>query len=400
MTTSITPGARRPGAGPNRFRFGPGVRLHRSGAGLLGPATKARTYKLSAVLIAGGLAVGGCSLGAGNGSDDDTDPGPGTEGETPAPTTVRVVTHDSFAVSEDLIEAFEADTGFTLELSAPGDAGSLVNQLILTKDSPLGDVAYGVDNTFASRAIGEDVFAGYTSEALPPAAEDYLVDGGDALTPIDLGDVCLNVDTEWFADSDVPAPESLTDLTDPAYQDLLVVTHPANSSPGLAFLVATIGEFGQDWVQYWSDLTDNGLLVVDSWSSAYSEEFSGSVGEGPRPIALSYSTSPAFEVGEDGQAPTEALLTSCFRQVEYAGVLAGAENPAGAQAFIDFLLSDEVQADIPGQMYMYPVNPDIDLPAEWVQWAPLADEPIEVDPLEIDANREEWIQTWAETVIG
>lgn len=359
---------------------------------------RARIYRLGVVLAAGGLAVAGCSLGAGNGSDDATDPGP--DGDEPAPTTVRVVTHDSFNVSEGLIETFEAESGYTLELSAPGDAGSLVNQLILTKDSPLGDAAYGVDNSFASRAIGEDVFADYTSPALPVAAEEYLVGGGDSLTPVDVGDVCLNIDTEWFDDNDVPAPQSLADLIDPDYADLLVVTHPANSSPGLAFLLATIGEFGDDWTQYWADLRDNGLLVVDSWSSAYSEEFSGSVGQGPRPIALSYSTSPAFEVDEDGRAPTEALLSSCFRQVEYAGVLAGADNPDGAQSFIDFLLSDEVQADIPGEMFMYPVNPDIELPQEWVQWAPLADEPIEVDPLEIDANREEWIQTWSETVIG
>ncbi|HLS12901.1 MAG TPA: thiamine ABC transporter substrate-binding protein [Beutenbergiaceae bacterium] len=357
-------------------------------------AQRIRRLPAAAALTTAALALAGCSLGAGP-SDDATDPGP-----DPAPQVVQVVTHDSFAVSEDLIADFEAETGYTVELSAPGDGGSLVNQLILTRDAPLGDVAYGVDNTFASRALEEDVFAAYDSPELPASAEEYRIDDGADLMPIDVGDVCLNIDTEWFQDNDLDQPETLADLTEPAYADLMVVTHPANSSPGLAFLAATVGEFGSDWEQYWADLNDNGLLVVDSWSTAYSEEFSGSVGEGPRPIALSYSTSPAFEIDDDGQVSTEAMMQSCLRQVEYAGVLAGAENTDGGQAFIDFLLSDEVQADIPDQMFMYPVNDEIDLPTEWVQWAPLADDPIEVDPGEIDTNREEWIQTWSEIVVG
>lgn len=366
----------------------------RTGPSSIHRVQRARRLPVAAALTTAALALAGCSLGAGP-SDDATDPGPGA-----APQMVRVVTHDSFAVSEDLIEDFEAETGYTVELSAPGDGGSLVNQLILTKDAPLGDVAYGVDNTFASRALDEDVFAAYDSPALPASAEQYRIDDSADLTPIDVGDVCLNIDTEWFQDNGLDQPETLADLTDPAYADLVVVTHPANSSPGLAFLAATVGEFGSEWEQYWADLNDNGLLVVDSWSTAYSEEFSGSVGEGPRPIALSYSTSPAFEIDDDGQVGTEAMMQTCFRQVEYAGVLAGAENTDGGQAFIDFLLSAQVQADIPDQMFMYPVDTEIELPTEWVQWAPLADDPIEVDAGQIDANREEWIQTWSETVIG
>lgn len=353
------------------------------------------------------LAVAGCTMGAGNDdagtpTDDAADTTGAEEGEaTGGGGTVRVVTHDSFHVSEDLISQFESDSGYMLSFSAPGDGGALVNQLILTKDAPLGDVAYGIDNSFASRGINEDVFSAYTSVALPPAAEDYLIDGGNALTPIDVGDVCLNVDVDWYAEAGIAEPSTLADLTGPAYADQVVVTNPATSSPGLAFLLATVAEFGDDWTQYWQDLVDNGLLVVDSWSTAYSEEFSGSVGQGPRPVALSYSTSPAFEVGPDGEDPTTtAMLTSCFRQVEYAGVLAGAENPEGAEAFIDFLLSDAVQADIPDQMYMYPVNHDLELPREWTQWAPLADEPLTVDPAEIDENRQDWIQAWTDVVIG
>lgn len=341
------------------------------------------------------LSLAGCSL-IGNEPDENST---NEEGE---PTLVRVVTHDSFAVSEDLIEEFEDETDYTLEFSAPGDGGALVNQLILTTDSPLGDLAYGVDNSFAGRAIAEGVFEPYTSPDLPASAEPYLADDAGSLTPVDRGDVCLNVDHRYFTDQDLPEPETLDDLLAEEYQDLVVVTNPATSSPGLAFLLATVAAYGEDgWQDYWQQLAENGLKVVESWSDAYSVDFSGSTGEGDRPIVLSYSTSPAFEVGEEEtEAPTGALLGTCFRQVEYAGVLAGADNRDGAQAFIDFLLSDEVQADIPEQMYMYPVNDQIDLPQAWTDFAPLADEPFTMDPALIDAHRDEWIQQWTDTVIG
>ncbi|WP_147918969.1 thiamine ABC transporter substrate-binding protein [Ruania zhangjianzhongii] len=356
-----------------------------------------RTSPAVAAMVSAAVAVSlaGCSL-IGNSPDE------GSTNEEGEPALVRVVTHDSFALSEDLIEEFEDETDYTLEFSAPGDGGALVNQLILTTDSPLGDVAFGVDNSFAGRAIAEGVFDPYTSPDLPPSAEPYLADDAGSLTPVDRGDVCLNVDRQYFTDHDLAEPETLDDLLAEEYGDLVVVTNPATSSPGLAFLLATVAAYGEDgWQDYWQQLADNGLKVVESWSDAYSVDFSGSTGEGDRPIVLSYATSPAFEVGEDEtEAPTEALLGTCFQQVEYAGVLAGADNPEGAQAFIDFLLSDEVQADIPEQMYMYPVNDQIDLPQAWTDFAPLADDPFTMDPALIDDHRDEWIQQWTDTVIG
>lgn len=353
-----------------------------------------RTTATAMVSSAVVLALTGCSL-IGTGSDE------GATNDQGEPTVVRVVTHDSFALSEDLIADFEDETGYTLELSAPGDGGALVNQLILTKDSPLGDVAYGVDNSFAGRAIAEGVFEPYTSPDLPASATQYLAGDAGSLTPIDLGDVCLNVDHTWFTDHDVPEPQTLDDLLDEEYQDLVVVTNPATSSPGLAFLLATVGAYGDGWLDYWQQLADNGLKVVESWSDAYSVDFSGSTGEGDRPIVLSYSTSPAFEVAEgEDEAPTGALLNTCFRQVEYAGVLAGAQNPDGARAFVDFLLSDAVQADIPQSMYMYPVNDQIDLPQSWTDFAPLADDPFTVSIEDINTHRDEWIEQWTQTVIG
>jgi len=338
-------------------------------------------------------AVAGCSV-VGDDGGPTADPGDGGG-------AVTVVTHDSFALPDELIDQFESETGYTVELVAPGDGGALVNQLILTKDAPLGDVAYGVDNTFASRALAEEVFASYTSPALPASAEPYLVPGSDALSPVDVGDVCINVDHEWFADAGIPEPSSFEDLTDPEYAELLVVSNPATSSPGMAMLAATVGTFGEDgYADYWAGLRENGVKVVSGWSDAYYVDFSGSEGEGDRPIVLSYSTSPALEAAEGAEeSPTGALLDTCFRQVEYVGVLEGAANPEGAQAWVDFMLGADVQTALPENMYVYPVDEAVELPAAWVQFAPLSPNPVEVSAEEIDAGRDTWIQTWTETVI-
>ncbi|GAB3816542.1 thiamine ABC transporter substrate-binding protein [Tessaracoccus terricola] len=343
------------------------------------------------------LAVAALAACSGSPAEPGQDPTAGDGGVTTS-TELTVVTHDSFALPDELKEAFEEASGYDVTYVAPGDGGALVNQLILTKDSPLGDVVFGVDNTFARRAVDEGVFSPYTSATLPASAEQYAI---ESLTPVDMGDVCINADTQWFADAGIDVPTTLEDLTDPAYADLLVVSHPASSSPGLAFLAATVGAEGEGWLEYWDALVANGVKVVPGWSEAYYTEFSGADGEGPYPLVLSYATSPAFTLTEDGSASTtEALLETCFRQVEYAGVIAGAENEQGAQEFIDFLLSAEVQAAIPEQMYMYPIDDEVELPADWASFAPLSEAPIEVPAEEIAANRDQWISDWTARVIG
>ncbi|UJP40411.1 thiamine ABC transporter substrate-binding protein [Cellulomonas palmilytica] len=368
-----------------------------------------RTAALLGGLLVPALVLAGCSL-----TDDDpqagapTPPGSsGTAGATASPElggTVTLVTHDSFALSDGLLEKFTEETGVEVEVVQPGDAGALVNQLVLTKDAPLGDLVFGIDNAFASRALTEGVVEPYRSQGDAAAdALGFAVEGDTdgALTAVDFGDVCLNVDDAWFAKHDVEPPTTLDDLTKPAYKDLLVVPNAVTSSPGFAFLLATVGAKGDAWPQYWDELVDNGLKVADGWSDAYFTDFSGGGGNGPRPIVLSYASSPPATVPDGADEPTtSALLDTCFRQVEYAGVLTGARNPAGARALLDYLLSYEVQVDIPGSMYMYPVASEVVLPAGWTLWAPLAEHPFEVAPAEIASKRDVWLSTWSQTVIG
>lgn len=374
------------------------------------------TIRHAAVLLAGlgAVALAGCgsdatsptssstSSGSASGSASGTPSGSATSAPLSTGTTVTVVAHDSFAVNEDLIKAFETSSGMKVSIVAPGDAGTVLNQLILAKDSPLGDVVFGIDNTFAGRAESAGILSPYAAPDLPASAAALKADDSDTLTPIDYGDVCVNADKGWFAKRGIAIPKTLDDLTKADYQDLLVVENPASSSPGLAFLAATVGAKGDPgYLDYWGALKDNGVEAVKGWTEAYSTEFSGSSGKGPKPLVVSYSTSPAFEVPKGGtESATVALLDTCFRQVEYAGVIKGATNETGARKFIDFLLSKPVQKDIPGSMYMYPVLDTATLPADWVTFAPLSKAPIAVPAAEISAKRDQWIKDWTAKVIG
>ena len=314
--------------------------------------------------------------------------------------TVTLLAHDFFAVTPAVLEAFTAETGIEVEVILGGDAGLMVNQALLTAGNPVADVLFGVDTTLLSRALAGDVFVPYVSPAIGLIPEEFVVD--DRVTPIDYGDVCLNYDRAAF--TDIPPPATLRDLADPRYAGMLVVEDPSISSPGLAFLLATIAEFGEDgdytWKEYWTDLRANDVLVASDWGTAYYGHFSGA-GDGDRPLVVSYASSPGAELVFTDPPPTEpstATLTSgCFRQVEYAGILRGTTRRGAAEELIDFLLTREFQEDVPGSMFVYPVRPDAVLP-DWLGEAPPAPAAT-VEPARIEVNRERWLAEWTRLVL-
>ncbi|MEO5664235.1 MAG: thiamine ABC transporter substrate-binding protein [Nocardioides sp.] len=349
---------------------------------------------LSSALL---LALSGCStMGGEDPEPTASEPTSSAAGEVGG--EVVLVTHESFNLPKKLVKAFEAESGIDLVTRAAGDGGTLTAKLSLTKDNPTGDLAFGVDNTFASRPLDEGVFATY-EPTLPPGAADYALDeGADKLTPIDVGHVCVNVDTTWFDKEGIKPPATLADLTDPTYAGLFVTPGASTSSVGMSFLLSTIAEYGDEgWQEYWTDLLANDTLVVDGWEDAYYGDFTQGGGKGARPIVVSYDSSPAFTVA-DGKSSTAALLDTCFRQVEYAGVLSGAANPQGAQAVIDWLLSDEVQAALPTAMYVFPVSGSVEVPADWATYAVQPTAPLSVSPADIAANREQWLSEWTDVI--
>ena len=320
--------------------------------------------------------------------------------------TIVLLTHDSFDVSRDVVRSFERESGIDLQIVQAGDAGQLVNRAILTAGNPEGDVLFGVDDNLVPAAIEAGVFEPYESPGLSRVDDAFELDPTHAVTPVDHGDVCLNVDLDWFDGRELDPPTDLTDLTDGRYRGLTVVENPATSTPGLAFLLATIARFGDDgWQAYWRDLRANDALVVDGWEQAYFGEFSGAGGgEGERPIVVSYATSPVAEVllAEEplDRAPTAAITESCYRQVEFAGVLAGTEEPEGAREVIDFLLSRSFQEDVPLRMFVFPVVSDAELPVAFVRWAEEPESPLALAPERVSAEREAWVQTWTDLMLG
>ena len=320
--------------------------------------------------------------------------------------TLTVMTHDSFAISEDVVAQFESENNVKVEFVRSGDTGAALNKAILSKDNPLADVFYGVDNTFLTRALEAQIFESYASPALAQVPAEFQLDPNNGALPIDYGDVCINYDKAYFEDNSLAIPTSLEELAQPEYAGLLAVENPATSSPGLAFLMATVAEFGEDgYLNYWQQLVDNGLVVVNDWETAYYTNFSGSSGQGPQPMVVSYGSSPAAEVvyaeSPIEVAPTASIVgtNTCFRQIEFAGILAGTANRDLAEKFIDFMLSPAVQEDIPLQMFVFPVSNEAQLPAAFEDNVDIPEHPATLAPDLIDANRETWINAWTETVL-
>ena len=356
-----------------------------------------RLVRSTVLALSLALVVAGCG--------DDDGRGAGTTGATTTagPVSVTLLTHDSFAVSDDVLVGFTDRTGIAVEILRGGDAGTVVNQAILTKDNPVADVLFGIDSTFLSRALEEEIFSPHTSSNLSAVPAELQLDPDHRVTPIDFGDVCVNYDKAALAALDLDPPATLEDLADPEYRGLLVVEDAAVSSPGLAFLLATIGTFGEDgWVAYWEALRANDVRIVSDWEQAYYSAFSGGAGAGDRPLVVSYASSPPAEVvfaeTPPAEAPTGSMAGGCYRQIEFAGVLRGTAHPDAAAELVDFMLSLEFQEDIPLQMFVYPARPDATLPDVFVANTTTPVDPVSLAPDEIAANREAWISTWTDTM--
>jgi thiamine transport system substrate-binding protein len=321
--------------------------------------------------------------------------GPEEEGD-PAKRVV-VATHDSWSMPKKVLREFTEKTGYVVQVKPSGDAGALTNKLVLTKNSPIADMVYGIDNTFLTRAVDEGVLEAYDPAGDAGDRHEPRAERLDAVvTPVDFSDVCVNVDDTWFAEHDLTPPQTFEDLVDTDYRGLFVLPAPTTSSPGLAFLVATVARFGEDgWRDYWADLYGNDVKLTAGWSDAYQVDFTAGGGDGDRPVVLSYASSPPFTVPEGGGDPTtSALLDTCSRQVEYAGLLAGAENPDGAQAFIDFMVGKRFQRALPESMYVYPVDDTIQLPESWAAHAPTAQRTWDIPAEDIGEHRADWLRAW------
>ena len=356
------------------------------------PSTRRRVRPRGVVPVLAAAAVLALTAACGSSSGS----GGSSSGEDPK--TLVVATHDSWAMSKSVMKEFTAQTGITVKIQPQADAGQLTSKLVLTKDDPIADGVYGVDNLFAPRAVQAGVFAPYSTSKLPADAERYRLEGSGAnrLTPVDYSDVCVNVDDAWFRAKGLTPPRSLDDLTNARYKDLFVTPGATTSSPGLAFLVATIAAKGESgWKKYWADLMANGTKIDAGWTEAYETDFTAGGGKGSRPVVTSYSSSPPFTIPKGASKPTtSALLDTCYRQVEYAGVLTGSKNPAGMRKFIDFMLGRDFQKALPDNMYVYPVVRSVGLPADWAKFAVVSPKPYRLPAEQVRSHLDGWLRDW------
>jgi thiamine transport system substrate-binding protein len=346
---------------------------------------EAHMKKLLMATAALGVALAACT------GDDDEGGG-----------TLRLLTHDSFAIDEGVIEEFEAEHDATVDLIQPGDAGAVVNTAILSKDNPPADVLFGIDNTFLGRALDEEIFLEYESPELDNVDDRFEL--STFVTPIDYGYVNLNYDIGALQARDLEPPTTLEELTEPQWEGLMVTENPATSSPGLAFVAATVAYFGEDddydYIDYWTDLRANGLEVTDSWTDAYYTRFTRY--DGDRPLVVSYTTSPACELifGGIQEAVTGNVLPpqGSFEQIEFAGILRGTDQEDLARDFIDFMLSESFQEAFPDDMCVFPVRGGVPLPDAFEVAEP-PEEPANVDFETVAERRDQWIEDWTAAVL-
>lgn len=313
---------------------------------------------------------------------------------------LRVLAHNSFFLPKPLLAQFEAQTGVKLSVIKGGDSGELLNKLILTRAQPIADVVFGVDNAQYAKAKAANVLEPY---AAAPLAGEGVPTVGKGVLAVDYSYVALNYDKAAFAKSGLPLPKTLEDLADPRYRDLLVVQNPATSSPGHAFLLATIAGLGEgaafDW---WARMRANGVKVAKGWSEAYYTEFSKN--GGTRPLVVSYATSPAAEVFYSKEKITEPptgvlfLKGGVFRQVEGVALIKGGGQREAAVRFIEFMRSPAVQEALQTSMWMFPAVPGIPR-AEVMRHAA---EPASFDALSSEVIAEkgaEWVSRWTKVVL-
>lgn len=272
---------------------------------------------------------------------------------------LKVYCYDSFSSEwgpgPAIAEAFFEQTGISVEYHAPGDAVTVLNQLILEKGKSSADVVIGLDNSLLSRTLDAGILEPYKSPGLSEVPEELIFDKSYTMTPFDYGHFAICYDSEILP---VP-PGSLEDLTSEQYADSLVLMDPRTSSPGLGFLLWTVAAYGDNWVDYWNRLKPSILTVTDGWSQGYTLFTAGEA-----PMVLSYGTSPVYHSEYEGTNRYRAAEFSDGHvvQIEGMGISTGTENREAAEAFIDFMLTEEAQRSVAMSNIMLPVNANLELP--------------------------------------
>ncbi len=307
---------------------------------------------------------------------------------------LTIYTYDSFVAewgpAPKVIPKFEKKYNVKVQMISVGDAGHVLNRAILEKKNPRADIILGIDNNMLSKALDSGILEPYVSKNLSLLPDELIFDKTHHITPFDHGYFAIVYDTKKIS----KPPVSFEDLLHPRFRNKLILEDPRTSSPGLGFLLWTIAVYKEDYLKYWERLRPNILTITEGWDTAY-----GLFTSGEAPMVLSYTTSPAYHVEYEDTTRYQAAIfkEGNYLQIEGMGILKGSKNRMLAEKFIDFILTEDFQMEIPLTNWMFPVNPEVKTPDSF-RYAPKPDKTLSLDTFEIERNQDRWIKGWLSVV--
>ncbi|HIA39701.1 MAG TPA: thiamine ABC transporter substrate-binding protein [Candidatus Poseidoniales archaeon] len=324
--------------------------------------------------------------------------------------TLRILTYDIYALSDAVVNEFTNQSGYQVEFIRTDDAGGILDQMMLTKDAPQVDLIIGLDNSYVGIALGNCLLqshqANTSSIDTSFSQDDFAVE--DSLVPFDHGYVCINYDNQFVDGENVSIPTSLQNFTDEEWKGKVAFPSAVTSSPGRAFMLATTDYFEGDgeW-DWWAAMKANEAIFTSGWTEAYEVHYSGGYGQwydgyiGDAHATVSYCHSPGVEAYFGSNWTTSVALDlprASFHQIEYAGIINGAANVDAANAFIEYLISEEVNQNMPTNNYMYGVLQGADLPLTdgYRFHSPVPDEPANLNLAELDV--ESLVSQWLNAI--
>ncbi|MBI4043074.1 MAG: thiamine ABC transporter substrate-binding protein [Deltaproteobacteria bacterium] len=301
-----------------------------------------------------------------------------------------IYTYSSFTsewgLQPKVIPPFEKECHCKVRVVGTEDTGAMLNRLLLEGEKTKADVVIGIDNSLAHKALDGNLLLAYQPAGLSNVPEELLFDKSFRLIPFDYSYYAIIYDSEKLPNP----PRSLRELANPLYRRKIILEDPRTSTPGLGFLLWSVGVFGEKYLEFWHSLKPNILTISPGWDMAY-----GMFTKGEAPMVLSYITSPAYHrIHEKSERYKAALFSEGhYLQIEGAGIVASTDQLELARKFIDYLLSVSFQQYVPLHNYMFPVNRKTPLPEAFTK-LPMPKKTILLPPEQVRQSLDRWFQEW------
>jgi thiamine transport system substrate-binding protein len=301
--------------------------------------------------------------------------------------SLTVYTYESMGWIEDsVIPEFENMYGVDVKVIKLGDGGNVLSRIKLENKNPKADVVIGLDQSLTVDAVKNDLLIPYKPINASNIENQNIIFNQDfSVTPYDYGAIAIIYDPERLNTT----PKTFEDLT--KMDKSLIIQDPRSSSTGQAFLLWTIAAYGDDWKDFWKDLKSAILTVTTGWTDSFSKFEAGEA-----PMMVSYATDGAYSYEYYKSTKYKALIPEegGYVQIEGAGIVKGTKNEELAKRFIEFLLMDEFQREVPLNQWMFPVT-NVELPESY-EYSLKPEKILTIESEEIADNLDKWLNEWEE----